>query len=1372
MKLTNRNLGSTLAAAGLLSCTAVLTAWADYPSAVLAHNPLAYWRLDETAMAPALNTVSNSGTLGSAGTGYAVMDATKGEPGIVGTCIRFNNPGVTIGHCGSKVNVPYNPALNPAPPFSIEFWAKPNALPVSDTTGVCPLSSFDNNWYGDANRSGWLFYVNNAGRWNFRLGLTSGYAANVLGTSGNATVGTWQHIVATWDDTTVLIYANGVQIASAPASVAATGWQPNPQTALRMGGTALTGDLDVEVPAISDSGHSGNRGWDGWVDEVAIYTKVLSPSTIAAHHDAASTNTADYGAQILADAPVGYWNLGEPAVTTPDPSAFPVVSNLGSAGADANGTLSWGTLSDQSGSGYAGFGATNQACFFDGENGGITINDAAGLHFSGNVTLMAWIKPIEQDFFRDIIAHGMDANAAETFLRISRGSGGTGAGDGNYYEVGVTDGSSYYDSVLVPIPPGDIGNWVFLAGTYDGANWNLYRNGVLIGSYAGSEGDTGNLDVTNRWSIGSRSDPTPGEGLRFGGWIDEPAIFKTALSASDINALYNAANVSPVITAAPVPPSGPVYEGSVVSFSVWAEGSPTLYYQWLKDGTPLTGQNATNLVLNGVKSGSSGTYSVVVTNAYGSITSSVPLTVLTSPPLITQQPQSLTRFPGAQFIFQVQVIGSTPLSFQWSANGAPIAGATFASYTNTAAAGPDTPYTCTITNVFGSTNTDAATLSVLPAPSAYPAAVLGDKPLSYWRLGETNGAAAHDYWGGNDGIYHGVTLGVPGYSTLDPDTAAEFGAVNVYVGNISGTAVNFSGHVNFSLEAWVKGPAGQSDESTIIAKGNGSGGGGTTATEQFGLDVIGGYYHFFTRGGGNSIYEATAQAGPNGTWQHVVGVYDDSGIISGSPSMYIYVDGQQSGSGATRAAGLRVSSDPVSIGSKHLGNDPAYDGYWTGTINEVAVYPVALTQTQIQTHYGAAYGSSLAPFISIQPVSLTNYVSLAATFSVGAAGTVPLSLQWSKDGVAISGATLDTLTISPLAPSDAGSYTVNISNGLGSTNSAPATLTVLQPPTTAPAIPGLVLHLPFDNNLTDTTGRGNNAVGIHISGSSSNVAAPTYVGDGAIGSALHFSTDMSTTNNSYVTLGLRPDLQFSSNVNFTLAYWIRSPQNYVGADLPFISTAIGSTFSPGLVLAYSYGLNGSAIPAYAGSWCATIFDLSGNGIGGYGEVGAINDGNWHHLVHVFDRKKGLFNYLDGLAVPFHKEDGGTSEQAAGDIDTGNWFTIGQDPTGTYSLTPNVVTASGDIDDIGIWRRALTPLEAASIFMAGASNKLSFAYSPPVTNAPTLTLQRVGSQVQLSWDVGTLYSANNVTGPYTTVVSTTSPYVITPTSSKKFYRAGP
>src|SRR5207245_6809206 len=75
----------------------------------------------------------------------------------------------------------------------------------------------------------------------------------------------------------------------------------------------------------------------------------------------------------------------------------------------------------------------------------------------------------------------------------------------------------------------------------------------------------------------------------------------------------------------------------------------------------------------------------------------------------------------------------------------------------------------------------------------------------------------------------------------------------------------------------------------------------------------------------------------------------------------------------------------------------------------------------------AAYGPG-APVILAQPASQTNYVSLAATFSVLASGTPPLSYQWTKDGTNIAGATHASLTIRPIAQSDAGSYMVWLTN--------------------------------------------------------------------------------------------------------------------------------------------------------------------------------------------------------------------------------------------------------------------------------------------------------------------------------------------------------
>jgi Immunoglobulin I-set domain len=360
----------------------------------------------------------------------------------------------------------------------------------------------------------------------------------------------------------------------------------------------------------------------------------------------------------------------------------------------------------------------------------------------------------------------------------------------------------------------------------------------------------------------------------------------------------------------------------------------------------------------------------------------------------------------------------------------------------------------------------------------------------------------------------------------------------------------------------------------------------------------------------------------------------------------------------------------------------------------------------------SAYGPG-APSILAQPASVTNYVSLAATFSVTASGTPPLSYQWSINGTNIPGATQAALTLRPIAQSDAGSYSVRVTNIDGFVDSASAVLTVLSSPSSPPSIPGLVVHLPFDNDLLDATGRGNSGTAIQSTATSSNVASATFV-SGVVGSGLHYFSDFGaypccTTNNAnYVTLGVRPDLQFGANSNFTVAYWIRLPSGYAGGDLPFFTDAVNSTFNGGFCFAPSYGASGTTgAGSVNGGWALSLFDgaTGANGIGVYGSAGSINDGNWHHLVHTIDRVNGMVTYLDGVAAHYTVASG-SSLVAAGNIDTGRPATIGQDPTGKYTES-----GSADMDDLGVWRRALTALEASSIYMAGMSNHVSFTGPP-------------------------------------------------------------
>jgi hypothetical protein len=505
--------------------------------------------------------------------------------------------------------------------------------------------------------------------------------------------------------------------------------------------------------------------------------------------------------------------------------------------------------------------------------------------------------------------------------------------------------------------------------------------------------------------------------------------------------------------------------------------------------------------------------------------------------------------------------------------------------------------------------------------------------------------------------------------------------------------------------------------------------------------------------------------------------------------MYIYVNGQQEGSHSTRAAGLVNTTTPISIGSKRTGNDPNYDGYFTGTIDEVAIYNHALDAATIQAHYAAAYGTSLKPFINIQPQPLTNYVTLPAVFSVGAAGSVPLAYQWKFKGADIAGATDSAYTNSSIALSDAGLYSVSVSNTLGGLVSSNALLTVLAAPTSTAHVQGLVLHLPFDNSLSDATGRGNNGMGYHSTTNSTNSIAPLpasnpnsnpnfFYTDGMVGNAsLHYSTSAINTGGStsigvddyYVSLGVRPDLQFSSNVSFTVSFWIRLPLGYTGGDLPFFTDAIGSEGNAGFVFAPAYGYGTASptptpAPLNYGGWAYTIYDAAGNGVRIYGDLGSVNDGNWHHLVYVISRVGDNSKvYLDGVLAHSTK-DAGTEVSAAGVIDTGKPAIIGQDPTGLYGET-----GSADIDDLGVWRRALTPLEAAEIFMA-ANSGYSFADEP--LPPFSITAECVGKRVTLNWpaNVGlVLQSAGSPAGPYTDIIGAAPPFTVTATTNM-FYRA--
>lgn len=90
--------------------------------------------------------------------------------------------------------------------------------------------------------------------------------------------------------------------------------------------------------------------------------------------------------------------------------------------------------------------------------------------------------------------------------------------------------------------------------------------------------------------------------------------------------------------------------------------------------------------------------------------------------------------------------------------------------------------------------------------------------------------------------------------------------------------------------------------------------------------------------------------------------------------------------------------------------------------------------------------SNIPPAIVLQPQSQAVVEGNDVTFAVLAAGTEPLCYQWRFNGTQLAGATVSALTLTNITLTQAGAYSVTITNLAGITNSEPAFLTVSPPP--------------------------------------------------------------------------------------------------------------------------------------------------------------------------------------------------------------------------------------------------------------------------------------------------------------------------------------
>jgi alpha-tubulin suppressor-like RCC1 family protein len=172
----------------------------------------------------------------------------------------------------------------------------------------------------------------------------------------------------------------------------------------------------------------------------------------------------------------------------------------------------------------------------------------------------------------------------------------------------------------------------------------------------------------------------------------------------------------PVITTPPR--SQTVLLGSRLELTVAASSATPLTYQWLRNGTTLTGATGATYAVAATVAATAGDYTVRVTNRDGSTLSPVARVELATAPSITAAPASGAPAAGANFSLTVTAGGTPPLSYQWRRNGIDLPGETAARLDLPAFSEAQTGrYAVTVSSPWGRVTSTEATVQVGQPPT-------------------------------------------------------------------------------------------------------------------------------------------------------------------------------------------------------------------------------------------------------------------------------------------------------------------------------------------------------------------------------------------------------------------------------------------------------------------------------------------------------------------------------------------------------------------------------------------------------------------------------------------------------------------------------
>jgi len=658
-----------------------LAAHADYSSTLSSLNPLGYWRLNEPTQ-PVVPTypMTNIGSAGTVlnGTYYGVP--TLGQPGAL---TSDPDSSAQFGTVSQYAEVPYNAAMNPPTSFTVEFWAKRTNSTTSTASVICN--------FGPGRSNGYLVFAGNGTlQWTFRT--YNGTTRGTLLSNGTGALDVWTHVVCVHDGTGTganYIYLDGVL----DSSLTPAPYAPQTLSALRLAigpnneapawpFPGLLDDMAIYPTALTDAQVAAHYAAATsptpptpyrtlvLADGAAAYWR-LDEATLPPYLAYPATNSGTLGTTLQG----AYSTLGAVSgVAGPTRDQYAgfatnnraVQLNSGSTAGRVTFPPVPGMITDRATITCwvkrAGTQVDTAPMFFnEAASGSAGLNfqyaspnlayhweDSSTTHWSWTSGLLVpdnlWtfvalvVTPTEAVMYMGSTnglssRTNVSAHAVHDFSLTPGVLGGQLSRTDRYLkgwldEVALFDQALDYNAISnlfysatpaiplltrTPANPVYEGVTVTFAATAVGTgpvSYQWRKNGSPIGANSPTLilnnvtiANNGNYDLVA--TVGSQS-------------------------------VTSAVEVITVVAGPPVvivpPASVTRYAGGTVTLTVSAGGTAPLSYQWLKGGTPVAGATASAYLIQPLKLSDAGGYSVVVTNAYNSVTSSVGiLTVLAVP---------------------------------------------------------------------------------------------------------------------------------------------------------------------------------------------------------------------------------------------------------------------------------------------------------------------------------------------------------------------------------------------------------------------------------------------------------------------------------------------------------------------------------------------------------------------------------------------------------------------------------------------------------------------------------------------------------------------------------------------------------------------